>query len=63
MENAAEIFPAEIATSRPSCLWTLEERNKLIAALKQHGKNYDKLTEAVGSKTRIQVNGYVKKLR
>jgi len=50
MENKEEIFP-NIAYNQPYIFWTADEQNKFVTALKQHGKNYAKITEAVGSKT------------
>lgn len=55
-------FP-DIAFPPPPSTWTIDEQNKLVTAFKKHGNNYAKITEAVGSKTVVQVNHYTEALK
>lgn len=51
------------AKSRKRLSWPAEEEQRLIAALREFGREYDKLMEAVENKTKQQVEYYLKLLK
>ena len=52
-----------LAPNTAQTFWKMHETQMLIEAIHEHGKNYDKLTEAFdGSKTRAEVMEKVKRL-
>ena len=46
-------------TLPPKCKWTDQENQRFIEALREHGKDYDKIAEAIGTKTRESVHNRV----
>ena len=42
--------------------WSEEENRRFIDALRKFGKNFDQITETIGTKTLKQVKGYARNL-
>jgi len=46
----ADLLP--LLKDRQPCKWTEEENQRFIAALRENGKDFNKIIEAVGNKTK-----------
>ena len=48
---------------KPHVKWTNEEHEKLLKAVLSNGKNYEKISEYVGSRTKEQIRKHIYKIK
>ena len=54
----SDILPHLMSYERANVNWTQEEHDKMLEAALKYGKDYSKISELVGTKTRSQCQAY-----
>ena len=54
----SDILPHLMKLERANVLWSQEEHDKMLEAALKYGKDYSKISEFVGTKTRSQCQAY-----